>query len=610
MSGDYFYEGADYGFDPAYGGVSQTYSYDESKGIGMATDPRTANQLKAVSDKLNTGANVVEVSFVDPATFETVPKEHFKELNRLRKLVGGNVELTLHAPLVEPTGLSKKGWDPYERKQAELQMMDAITKAHDLNPEGNVVTTFHASVVGLPAEIKTWEKVEGREDLVAKPKEIVLIDERSGGIQQLPLKPSAFEGKKEILTKEEIEQEIGKINKSSWYKELQHINFAAEQGGRHVVAVLEREGENKGAFLKLYGDYALGKSDKFKKDIEKIEPAALSAFEEKVQLVSRGEIYLRDAYGGLRELFDQAYHTLEKTDSKESKENREKLDSYRKKVAPLIKDLENPEKVGELAEVIREGVHVLRSIEPPKRLKPFKEFALEKSAETFGNIAFNAYKKFGDTSPIVSIENPPAGQAILTSGEDLRALIERSRENFKKVAMEKMHLSENEAKKQAEKLIGATWDVGHINQIRRYGAGEKELVKESEQVAKMVKHVHLSDNFGLENIELPMGMGNVPTKAMLKSIIENNKKFKKIVEVGPWYQHFQTTPFAETLKEFNSPIYAMKNASYWGPQGYFGGFGSNPDIHHAMYGAGFANLPIELGGQMSGRSRVSGNPLE
>src|SRR3989338_262226 len=105
MDGDYFYEGADYGFDPEYGGFSQAYSSSLSKNISLATDPRVANQLKAASDKLNTGATAIELSFVSPDVFETIPKQHFEELNRLRKVVGKNVELTLHAPLVEPSGL-------------------------------------------------------------------------------------------------------------------------------------------------------------------------------------------------------------------------------------------------------------------------------------------------------------------------------------------------------------------------------------------------------------------------------------------------------------------------------------------------------------------------
>ena len=107
-------------------------------------------------------------------------------------------------------------------------------------------------------------------------------------------------------------------------------------------------------------------------------------------------------------------------------------------------------------------------------------------------------------------------------------------------------------------------------------------------------------------------MGNVPkeTFKILGEQAKNFEKIKKVIEVGNWYQHFQTTPFAETLREFGSPLYAPGTGTYWESRGYFSGYGMNPEIHHAMYGAGFANLPVELGGQMSGRSRVSGNPLE
>src|SRR3989344_8666736 len=178
MSGDNFYDGADYGFDPEYGGFSRAYSSSYSSNIGLATDARVANQLKTTTEKLNTGATAIEVSFVSPDVFETVPTQHFEELNRLRKIVGDNIELTLHAPLVEPTGLTKKGWDYYERVQAERQMKDAIEKAHLLNPKGNVVTTFHASAANAPAETKIWEKVEG--ELKPVVKEAFVMNETTG----------------------------------------------------------------------------------------------------------------------------------------------------------------------------------------------------------------------------------------------------------------------------------------------------------------------------------------------------------------------------------------------------------------------------------------------
>ena len=35
----------------------------------------------------------------------------------------------------------------------------------------------------------------------------------------------------------------------------------------------------------------------------------------------------------------------------------------------------------------------------------------------------------------------------------------------------------------AKKLIGATWDVGHIHMLRKYGYTEKEIVEEAKKIA-------------------------------------------------------------------------------------------------------------------------------
>ena len=132
----------------------------------------------------------------------------------------------------------------------------------------------------------------------------------------------------------------------------------------------------------------------------------------------------------------------------------------------------------------------------------------------------------------------------------------------------------------------------------------------------MVKHMHLSDNFGMEHTELPMGMGNVPTKKMTEAITKYNDKVKKIIETGQWYQHFKISPFAKSLSAFGSPIYSMQMAPSWNQAyassgGYFAGYGQMlPEQHFNIYGAGFSNLPPELGGQMGGRNRLGGAPME
>ena len=625
--GDYFYEGADYGFDPAYGGTSQAYSSNPAAGIGLQTDPRTANILKVTSEKLNTGATAVEITQLTPEIFESIPKEHFKELNRLRKLLGNNVELTLHAPIVEPTGLTKRGhWEPYEREQAEKQMIDAVQKAHDLNPQGNVVTTFHSSAIGMPEETRIWEEVEfeGKKKKVEVVKEAYVFDERTGELAPLPGKLSVFEGEKKF----EVQKKIDTLNRDHWYKTLQHINYGADQGAKIIegglkegVKLPEKEAEeSEKIILDIYKDYAKGDVDKVEKKIKEFGMEGVAKggefkIKDAIQNITHGDIYLRDAYSGLRDMFDQAYDSLNKAKEKGDKkagESLQRLDKFKTEIQPKLDYLKKPENVNEFAEALKKGVDLLRSVDAPPIYKPFKDFAIDKSSDTFSNVALSAYKQFKENAPIISIENPPAG-FMISRADELKKLVEESRRKFEDKAVKDLGLSRSKAKEEAEKLIGATWDVGHINMIRKYGAGKEEVVTEARKIAPVVKHIHLSDNFGFEHAEIPMGMGNVPTKEIMKEMMEQNKKYekiKKIAEVGGWYQHFQTTPFAETLRHFGSPIYAMEQQPYWGRQSYFAGYGMNPEIHHAMYGAGFANLPVELGGQMAGRSRVSGNPLE
>lgn len=246
---------------------------------------------------------------------------------------------------------------------------------------------------------------------------------------------------------------------------------------------------------------------------------------------------------------------------------------------------------------------------------------IDKSSETFANVALKAFldkdigNKNPDKTPIISIENPPAG-AALSRAEELRRLIEESRKKFVEKAKEK-GIAESEAKKAAEKIIGATWDVGHINMLRKYGYTSEEIEEQTRKIAKLVKHVHLSDNFGLEHTELPMGMGNVPIDRILKELEKAGVSPEKVIEAGNWYEHFKTIPIRETLGELGAPIYTMRMPPYWSQtaqlqQGYFAGYGTVfPEQHYSIYGGGFSQLPAELGGQIQQKtSRFSGTPME
>ncbi|MBS3088491.1 sugar phosphate isomerase/epimerase [Candidatus Pacearchaeota archaeon] len=599
-----FYAGADYGLDPNFQnefsvGFNEGYRTPAAT-IGLTLDGRTANQITDLFKKLGTGAKTFEIQGTMPEVLDSIPKQHFTEINRLKKLTG--IDLTFHGPLVEPTGIGQQGnWDPAMREQAETRIWSAVERAQKLEPDGNVIVTLHSSN-GLPEPRSRIKTDDGR----VIDSNLAVIDERTGRFGVLP------KTGKDFLTGEvsSVDTELKKLNERNWSTELSNVNISASRG-RDVFANVEvEEGEEKEKFLKHYRDYVNGTLKD--KDLENMGAWGKEA-KHKFDYLSYGDIFVRDSYNGFKNLFNEAYGAVQKSGSTE---DLAKLDKLKEEILPIINEYgKDPTKVIEIGNAVERGIRVLDSIAPPKIFTPIKEFAVDKASETFSNVALKSYKKFGEHSPILSIENPPAGMGM-SRAEDIRDLIIASRKKFAEKLVEKEGMSLDSAKKQAEKLIGATWDVGHINMIRASGYSESDVVAEAKKIAPFVKHVHLSDNFGLEHTELPMGMGNVPMKKILK-LSENFKKAKKIIEgAAGWYQHFQTSPLAKTMSAFGSPIYSMQMAPYWNQAagatgGYWAGQGQTlPEQHFNMYGAGFSTLPVELGGQMSGKSRVSGAPME
>ena len=107
----------------------------------------------------------------------------------------------------------------------------------------------------------------------------------------------------------------------------------------------------------------------------------------------------------------------------------------------------------------------------------------------------------------------------------------------------KSKLGERKAKEMAKKLIGVTFDVGHLNLSRAKGYTKENLIKEAEKIREHVKHVHLTDNFGFSDSHLPIGMGNVPVKELLEALGDEGARARKINEVGGWFSSFQNKPF-------------------------------------------------------------------
>jgi sugar phosphate isomerase/epimerase len=602
MAGDYkignIYTGGDSTFTPNYERVFTGYKMSAGD-VSLTTDSRTANILQEVSSRISHGTKNIEVAQTSADVLESIPKQHLKEVNRLAKLTG--VELTLHAPIVEASGFTREGYSEESRNAVERQILSAIEKGMEINPQGNSPITFHSSAM-LPGSIKEAGSKE--------PGTILLINQETHSINPFQLKERKWDN-----TKPNKDVEIHEINDRQWKQSVSHLAYNSDIAGNRIESYAELA---EGAML----NEANGR------ELTQDEKRAASEFR-------IGKALLDDSYREVRDLFELAHKYGSESDQK-------KLDAFREKASDDIKKLKElnaPNQLGERTkvekELIENGIKVLSEISTPNMFVPLQDFAIKKSAESFGNATFQAYKKLlaGEKNsagekwtgaPIISIENPPAG-AEFSRGEDLKKLVDATREKFVENAVKSkedkgLGMSESAARNQAAKMIGVTWDVGHINMLRKFGYSDKDLIKETEVVAPLVKHVHLSDNFGLEHTELPMGMGNVPIREMMEKLgkQEGFKDVKKVVEAFNWWQHFKTPPIRETFEAFGSAIYSDSTGPTWSgspmlERGYFSGYGPMlPAGNYETFGAGFSMLPAELGGARRGGegNRMSGRGME
>ena len=589
------YQGSYSTLKPNYEDVFTGYRTSVSR-IGVSTDPRTANILNEINMKVAPGQKVMELSLIQPNIFDAIPKQHLKEAKRMAKLTGVNV--TVHGPLLEPSGImGQQGFSESSRQAMERQMTQAVMRSHELDAEGNIPVTFHSSTQIPGPEISKDKEGE-------KIGKISIIDKDTGQMQATRLEPKYYPH----YTKEKLEQgklespeeHLEVINQSQWSNALSAMVISKDRADQIL-------NENLPIAQDKVAKVLMGQTR-----LQDLEPTQRDA----VNRVLNAREILDDSRLTASSLFNKAYKLGTEEDKKYLKALSERFRNELPKNALDFKGQSDAVQnlMTGLQPVADEEGNII--FNAPKQFELLDNFAKEKSSETFGNVAFNAYKKFGDKAPIISIENPPAGMG-LARGQDLKDIVKNSRKQFVKKAMEE-GISKGQAEKAAEKLIGVTWDVGHINMLRKYGFDEKDVVKEAGKIAPYLKHVHLSDNFGMEHTELPMGMGNVPMKEIMKKLGKKGFEAKKIIEAGDWWQHFKVSPVGESLNAMGSPIYSMQMQPYWNQavglqQGYFGGYGAFlPTVNYETFGAGFSNLPQELGGQKPGAqgSRMSGRGME
>ena len=596
---DNFYTGSS---SPLSADYSENFpSYNSFKRLGAPTSTQTANQVEQVNRLLNQGMKTIELSALSADLFETIPKEHLKEINQLSKLTGN--EMTMHGPVIDPSGFTDQGWSENQRAEAERRLSDTVIRAHELNPEGNIPVVIHAS--SLPAG-----DVNKREMIMA-------VNQDTGQMMPVKKEEKYYPGREKITYTPE--EQIRVINETKFTNDISNLLYYKKNGDEDL--------SRSNAYLKPFLEEArIGRLKLHtEEDLKKLSPDQREVYEKGMVYRERADAFYEEVTAKFNAIYDDAM----KYGTPEAKEKVKGIGEEWKKV----EHIENPE---ERSKILDKSIIRLREIEKEIRketrargeeeqaavefYKPIEDFAIKHSAETIGKVALAGYNKFGDTSPIIAVENMFPNMAFSTADE-LGKLIKESRKQFVNEAVNTGKLSRGEAERQAEKLIGATWDTGHLNLLRK-GYGEKEakemIMAQTKEIAPLVKHVHLSDNFGHADTHLPPGMGNVPVKKIMEELEKRGFSGKQIIEATNFVQHFKVSPVPYILDAMNSPLYSMKMAPTWRQAqemygAYSMGYGPMlPEHHFGMYGGGFSSLPAELGGQVGGTAgrRFSGTPME
>ena len=596
-----------------------------AKKIGMTTDPRTADQLSALSLTLNQGVIPVEISQISPDIFDTIPKQHFTEMKRKAKLAGA--ELVLHAPIqgMDPSGFGERGWQQSQQDLVERQLKDVMDKAALMDDKGNMPVTIH----GSNYHGSTWKYVEDEETNKRKKvyETLMAVNKQTGEAQPIKEDKQFHPGgdlEKGSFINPEVALEMA--NRTQWRKETDAVLFEKETADKIVS---EAPPGAKNAY------YEISKGGRRAQEIL----GRLSTQErEKILYLQTAKSHIDQAELSVNSLFDKAYQYAEDDPkniphSRTRKEKREKLKKIGETYDRLInggyltseleslrkKDEEKYEQVSShRANLQNQSQSIQFLTQELKKLNPnmftsVEKFSIEKASETFSNVALHSLQEHGERAPALSIENMDQGRFGFSQGKDIKNLIEKSREKFVKKAIDEGY-SKKKAQIFSEKLIGATFDVGHLNISKKFGFTDKDLEKEAKEIAKFVNKVHLTDNFGYADTHLPIGMGNVPVKALLEALGEEGMKAVKINEVGGWFQHFKKSPFPQILEAAGSPIYSSGEGPYWSQAGgfqqsYLEGYGQMlPQTNYQLFGAGFSQLPSSLGGQtqQSGGGRMGG----
>jgi len=177
-----------------------------------------------------------------------------------------------------------------------------------------------------------------------------------------------------------------------------------------------------------------------------------------------------------------------------------------------------------------------------KHVESAETYAKKEAYEAYAESALQAMRKTEQLQrqglskkPIVIAMENLFPESYGAHPDELKDLVLNSRATMARMLVQNNNIPEDEARKIADRHIGATFDTGHFNMWRKYWKGDpNKTIEENdakfdewylskvEDLAKsgIVKHLHVVDNYGYQDEHLAPGQGNT-------KIAEAVKIFKK-----------------------------------------------------------------------------------
>lgn len=527
--------------------------------IGRSANP-TIDQVEALKTRIFQGATHVELGFFGKgkgskaqghATPETYGKEQREALRHMAKV--NKIDLSVHAApdAGSFSGMTERGFDDGAQASTLQEVKRSVDFAAEVTQGGPIVVHLQGE---SPMAVSDREGFETHE----KEKEsapIYLANSETGEVKGLrrDIKVSTFDGyddKGDMIFKEktynEFEDEFNKLPKE---KKDQYGNAA-----KYFYST----------FMEKELDVIKGEGNRFAHEARKANKI-LDALEEKKELYEK---HLKESGNIeaskrilLKDLMDEGIMPK----IKDQEMIGELLEDPSKFLNNVIDDHKREK---EYAESIAIGKGMTaKSIEQDIRnLKPLEEVGKERTAAGLAKAAMYAYekeKKMNLKKPLfIAPENIFPEMGYGAHPQELKEAVLKAREYMEKDLVTQKGFTKEKAKQVAQDHIKATFDVGHANTWKKYYKGKEEdfnkwLKKEVEDLnkQKIIGHVHLSDNFGYYDEELPVGEGSAPVKEFVQQMRESGYKGKMVVE-SP-----EDQALYPAWKHLNSPMYRMEGVT-------------------------------------------------